>query len=240
MKKYFLFLILFIFPLTSLISADPADQQIYILLGPPGSGKGTQAAYISKEKQIPHISTGDLFRENIRQGTKLGQTAQTYMNDGKLVPDALVIDMLLDRVSKEDCQKGYLLDGFPRTVDQAKAFDSHLSKKSSLKVIYLDVSDDVVMKRISGRESCKNCGKIYNRYFQPPKQEGKCDQCGSTLVQRDDDKPEVVKNRLTTYASQTKPLIDYYQSKGVLIKVNGEQKPEAIWIELKEKILLSN
>lgn len=213
-------------------------QKVLILLGPPGSGKGTQAVKISKEMQIPHISTGDLFRDNISRNTELGQKAKTYMNEGKLVPDELVVNMLLDRVAKNDCKTGYLLDGFPRTVNQAIEFDKELSGNASLTVLYLDVSDEAVMQRISGRLSCTECGSIYNRFFTPPKQEGICDHCGHELVQREDDKPEVVKNRLEVYKKQTAPLIDYYKSKGVLKPIDGEAAPEEIYRQVKEALSL--
>lgn len=213
-------------------------QKVVILLGPPGSGKGTQAAKISKKMDIPHISTGDLFRDNISRDTELGQKAKSYMHEGKLVPDELVINMLLDRVSKEDCIHGYLLDGFPRTVNQAIEFDNALDQKTSETVLYLDVSDEAVMQRISGRLSCKDCGSIYNRYFTPPKQENICDHCGHELVQRADDKPEVVRNRLKVYQEQTAPLIDYYQSKGVLKPIDGEASPELIYNQVKEALPL--
>ena len=188
--------------------------------------------------KIPHISTGDLFRDNISRNTELGQKAKSYMNEGKLVPDELVVTMLLDRVSKDDCAKGYLLDGFPRTVNQAIAFDKEVSEDASITVLYLEVSDAAVMQRISGRLSCANCGSIYNRYFTPPEKEGTCDKCGQALSQRADDKPEVVKNRLKVYKQQTAPLIDYYKSKGILKLIDGEAAPDAIYKQVKEALSL--
>lgn len=219
-------------------AAIDQKQKVLILLGPPGSGKGTQAVKISKEMNIPHISTGDLFRDNISRNTELGEKAKAYMHEGKLVPDELVVNMLLDRVSKEDCKTGYLLDGFPRTVNQAIEFDSVLNQNTYLTVLYLDVSDEAVMQRISGRLSCKECGSIYNRYFTPPEQEGICDHCGHELVQRADDKPDVVKNRLKVYQEQTAPLIDYYQSKKVLKRIDGEASPSEIYHQIKEALPL--
>lgn len=234
MKKLVFLLIIAIIPFANVITAE---QSVIILLGPPGSGKGTQAVNISKEKNIPHISTGDLFRENIKRGTDLGKTAQQYMHQGQLVPDSLVIEMLLARISQKDCLSGYLLDGFPRNIDQALAFDKHFSKENSLTVLYLDVSDQSVIKRISGRESCVDCGAIYNRFFQPVKHAGICDQCGGVLIQRKDDLPEVVKNRLETYRKQTAPLIDYYKNKGVLRRVNGEGDPEPVSAKVRSILL---
>lgn len=210
----------------------PAKQNVIILLGPPGSGKGTQAQDLSLEKGIPHISTGDLFREHISQNTVLGQKAKEFMNHGKLVPDELVLEMLYERVSKDDCKKGYLLDGFPRTIPQAESLDKTLGNTVNLVVINLHVSDDVVIKRISGRLSCKYCGNVHNIYFTPPKNEGKCDRCAKSLAQRDDDKPEVVQERLKVYARQTAPLVDYYKAKGVLFTVDGEKEMDTVKKEI--------
>ena len=207
-------------------------QKILILLGPPGSGKGTQAVRLTKELGIPHISTGDLFRENIKNNTELGKRAKGFMDAGQLVPDELVLDMLFDRVSRPDCSKGYLLDGFPRTVPQAEAFGKHLPKQSSVIVINLDVPDDAIVKRISGRLSCNVCGKIYNLYTSPPQQEGICDQCGSALVQRPDDNASVVMERLKVYHAQTEPVIDFYERKGIVYTIDGEKSPDEIYAEI--------
>jgi len=190
------------------VSAKP-NTKVVILLGPPGSGKGTQAIRLTKELGIPHISTGDLFRENISKNTELGKRAKTYMDAGKLVPDEVVLDMLFDRVSRPDCAKGYLLDGFPRTLPQAEALAKHLKDGTDLVVLELEVPDEMIVKRVAGRLTCESCGTIYNRYFSPPSIEGVCDKCQGKLVQRSDDNEEVVKERLRVYHSQTSPLIDY-------------------------------
>lgn len=211
---------------------DSTSQLIVILMGPPGSGKGTQAVRITKELDIPHISTGDLFRENIANKTPLGEKAKGYINEGKLVPDELVIDMLKDRVSRPDCAKGYLLDGFPRTLPQAEAFEKSIPQNASVVVLNLDVPDDIIVKRIEGRRTCKDCGNIQNVYFSAPAVEGKCDKCGGELTQRADDKAEVVVERLRVYHSQTKPLIAFYENKGLLHTVDGTETPDAIFKKL--------
>lgn len=210
----------------------PQNQNVIILLGPPGSGKGTQAKIISEELGLPHISTGDLFRENISKNTELGEKAKSFMNQGKLVPDDLVLEMLYDRVSKPDCKAGYLLDGFPRTIPQAESLDKTLPSEANVIAINLEVSDDIVIKRISGRVSCKYCGNVYNIYYTPSKEEGHCDRCKRELSQRDDDKPEVVQERLKVYYKQTAPLIDFYKSKGILRTVDGEQDSEKVSSEI--------
>lgn len=207
-------------------------QNVIILLGAPGSGKGTQAKKASNEFHVPHISTGDLFRENLKNETDLGKKANTYIAAGKLVPDALVLDMLFDRVGKEDCKKGYFLDGFPRTIPQAEALEEHLKNNSNILVIHLDCSDESVIKRISGRLSCQNCGAVYHRDFSRPKNEGTCDSCGSFLIQRIDDREDIVKERLRVYNIQTKPLIEFYQSKQYFININGENSPGAVYGDL--------
>lgn len=235
MKLLFMRLCLFISSLGIFAYAfEPSapSRNVIILLGPPGSGKGTQAIRISKELGIPHISTGDLFRENISKNTELGKKAKGYTDAGKLVPDDLVLEMLFDRVARPDCIKGYLLDGFPRTIPQAEAFDKQLSKDDKLVVINLEVSDDLIVKRIEGRLSCKQCGSIYNRYFNPPRVAGKCDKCGGELCQRVDDNEQVVKERLRVYHAQTEPLVDYYSKKKVLISVNGENDPDIVFKDL--------
>lgn len=208
-------------------------QKIVILLGPPGSGKGTQAVRLTKELGIPHISTGDLFRENISKNTLLGQRAKTFMDAGKLVPDEVVLDMLFDRVSRPDCADGYLLDGFPRTLPQAEAYGAKIAgSKAELVVLNLEVPDEVIVKRAEGRLTCKDCGNIHNRYFSPPVKEGLCDKCGRELVQRPDDRAEVVEERLRVYHAQTKPLIAYYQNKGILSSVDGTLPPEQVFAKL--------
>lgn len=212
------------------------EVKVVVLLGPPGSGKGTQAVRLTKELGIPHISTGDLFRDNISKDTELGRKAKSYTNAGKLVPDELVLDMLFDRVSKPDCAHGYLLDGFPRTLAQAEALDKHLAPNTQLIVLNLEVPDELIIKRAEGRLTCKNCGNIHNRYFSPPAQEGKCDKCEGELVQRPDDRAEVVEERLKVYHNQTKPLVEYYNKKKVLIQVDGTKSPDQVFNLLKEKL----
>lgn len=240
MKLLILGLYLFVSSLGLVVYAaegTPKGMKVIILMGPPGSGKGTQAIRITKELGIPHISTGDLFRENISNKTDLGKKARTFMDAGKLVPDEVVLDMLFDRVSRPDCAQGYLLDGFPRTIPQAQAFDASLSKNTQLIVLNLEVKDDVIIKRAVGRLSCKECGNIHNIYFSPPVKQGICDKCGGELVQRSDDKEEVVKERLRVYQAQTKPLVDYYSKKEVLISINGENSPDVVFKDLMKNLV---
>ena len=194
-----------------------------IMLGAPGAGKGTQAKMIADKYQIPHISTGDIFRSNIKEGTELGKEAKTYMDKGLMVPDELTVKILLDRVAKDDCKKGYVLDGFPRTIPQAEVLDKALSELGD-KIDYainVEVPDENIIKRMGGRRACLSCGATYHIEHIPPKKEGICDVCGKALVLRDDDKPETVKNRLNVYHEQTQPLIDFYTKKGVLKTVDG-------------------
>lgn len=194
-----------------------------IMLGAPGAGKGTQAKMIAEKYQVPHVSTGDIFRANIKNGTELGMEAKKYMDQGLLVPDELTVKILLDRVAQADCAKGYVLDGFPRTIPQAEVLDEALNKLGQ-KIDYainVDVPDENIVKRMSGRRACLKCGATYHLEHVPPKKEGVCDTCGSELVLRDDDKPETVLNRLKVYHDQTQPLIDFYTKKGVLKTVDG-------------------
>ena len=194
-----------------------------IMLGAPGAGKGTQAKMIAEKYQIPHVSTGDIFRANIKNGTELGMDAKKYMDQGLLVPDELTVKILLDRVAQEDCVNGYVLDGFPRTIPQAEVLDEALTKLGE-KIDYainVDVPDENIVRRMSGRRACLKCGATYHIEHIPPKQEGICDSCGSELVLRDDDKPETVQNRLKVYHEQTQPLIDFYTARGVLKTVDG-------------------
>ena len=194
-----------------------------IMLGAPGAGKGTQAKMIADKYQIPHISTGDIFRSNIKNGTELGKEAKTYMDKGELVPDELTVRILLDRVAQPDCENGYVLDGFPRTIPQSEVLDQELSKRNETidYAINVEVPDENIVRRMSGRRACVNCGATYHIVHVPPKQEGICDKCGKELILRDDDKEETVKNRLNVYHEQTQPLIDFYQNKGVLKEVDG-------------------
>ena len=196
-----------------------------IMLGAPGAGKGTQAKRIAEKYTIPHISTGDIFRANIKEGTELGKKAKTYMDQGLLVPDELVVDLVVDRVQQDDCANGYVLDGFPRTIPQAESLDAALAKLND-KVDYainVEVPDENIIKRMSGRRACISCGATYHIEHIPPKVEGVCDTCGKELVLRDDDKPETVKKRLDVYHEQTQPLIDYYNGKNILKEVDGTQ-----------------
>lgn len=217
-------------------AAVKGPLKVVILLGPPGSGKGTQAVRLTKELGIPHISTGDLFRENISQDTELGKRAKTFMNAGKLVPDELVLDMLFDRVSRPDSAGGYLLDGFPRTLPQAEALEKHLAANTNLTVLDLEVPDEVIVKRAEGRLTCKSCGNVHNKYFSPPEKEGVCDKCGGELMQRPDDKADVVQERLRVYHDQTQPLVEYYNRKGVLKRVDGTKSPDEVFSSLKDSL----
>ena len=194
-----------------------------IMLGAPGAGKGTQAKMIAEQYGIPHISTGDIFRANIKNGTELGKEAKKYMDQGLLVPDELTVKILLDRVADKDCENGYVLDGFPRTIPQAEVLDRELTKLGDQidYAINVDVPDENIIRRMSGRRACISCGATYHIEHIPPKQEGICDHCGKELVLRDDDKEETVKNRLKVYHDQTQPLIEFYTKKGVLQTVDG-------------------
>ncbi len=194
-----------------------------IMLGAPGAGKGTQAKKIAAKYDIPHISTGDIFRANIKNGTELGKKAKTYMDQGLLVPDELVVDLVVDRVNQEDCAKGYVLDGFPRTIPQAEALDKALEKLGQKMdyAIDVDVPDEAIVSRMGGRRACVGCGATYHLVYAPTKEEGICDICGKELILRDDDKPETVKKRLNVYHEQTQPLIDYYTKAGILKSVDG-------------------
>ena len=194
-----------------------------IMLGAPGAGKGTQAKMIAEKYNIPHISTGDIFRANIKNGTELGKKAKSYMDKGQLVPDELTLDLIMDRFKEDDCKNGYVLDGFPRTIPQAEALDAAL-KANGEKVdfaIDVDVPDENIVKRMGGRRACVNCGATYHIVYSPTKVEGKCDKCGEELIVRDDDKPETVLSRLDVYHNQTQPLIDYYNEQGILKTVDG-------------------
>ena len=194
-----------------------------IMLGAPGAGKGTQAKKIAEKYQIPHISTGDIFRANIKNGTELGKKAKTYMDQGLLVPDELVCDLVVDRVQQDDCKKGYILDGFPRTIPQAESLDAALSRLGEAVdyAINVEVPDENIVKRMGGRRACVGCGATYHLVYAAPKKEGICDNCGAELILRDDDKPETVQKRLGVYHEQTQPLIDYYTKKVILKEVDG-------------------
>lgn len=205
-----------------------------IMLGAPGAGKGTQAKKISAKYEIPHISTGDIFRANIKGGTELGMKAKAFMDQGQLVPDEITIGMLLDRIKEDDCKNGYVLDGFPRTIPQAESLTKALTELGD-KIdwaVNVDVPDENIISRMSGRRACLGCGQTYHIVYNAPKQEGVCDVCGETLVLRDDDKPETVKKRLEVYHEQTQPLIDYYRAAGVLAEVDGTKDLENVFQDI--------
>ncbi|MCI5569339.1 MAG: adenylate kinase [Lachnospiraceae bacterium] len=207
-----------------------------IMLGAPGAGKGTQAMLIAEEYGIPHISTGDIFRANIKNNTELGKKAKEYMDQGLLVPDELTCDLVVDRISQDDAKNGYVLDGFPRTIPQAEALTEALKKRNEAIDFALDVDvpDENIVSRMSGRRACLNCGATYHIVFAAPKKEGVCDICGKELVLRDDDKPETVQKRLAVYHEQTQPLIEYYKNAGVLHKLDGTKDINDIFASIKE------
>lgn len=194
-----------------------------VLVGPPGAGKGTQAAFIAQARTIPKISTGDIFRANVREGTELGVAAKKYMDAGDLVPDEVTIGMVRNRLAEDDAVKGFLLDGFPRNVPQAEVLGQMLDAMGTKLDVVLElvVDDDEVVRRLSGRRTCRNCGHIWHVDFDPPAAEGICDRCGGELFQRDDDKPETIRHRLEVYAEQTSPLVAYYAAKGLLIGIDA-------------------
>lgn len=205
-----------------------------IMLGAPGAGKGTQAKKIAAKYGIPHISTGDIFRANIKEGTELGKKAKEYMDQGALVPDALVVDLVADRVKQDDCKKGYVLDGFPRTIPQAEALDKALAEMGEKMdyAVNVEVPDENIISRMSGRRACVNCGGTYHIKYIPTKVEGICDNCGGELILRDDDKPETVKKRLEVYHNQTQPLIDYYTGAGILAEVDGTKEMDEVFSDI--------
>jgi adenylate kinase len=202
-----------------------------VMLGAPGAGKGTQARLISEKYSIPQISTGDIFRANIRDNTELGQRAKSYMDKGLLVPDQVTCDLVVDRISKDDCKNGYILDGFPRTIPQAEALTEALNQQGA-KIDYaidVEVPDDDIVRRMSGRRACLKCGGTFHVKYNPPKTEGICDLCGGELTIRDDDKPETVQNRLSVYHQQTQPLIEYYDKKNILKTVDGTKDMQEVF-----------
>jgi adenylate kinase len=203
------------------------------LFGPPGAGKGTQAKELSKYYNIPHISTGDILRANVRDGTELGLKAKQYMDKGELVPDEVLIGLIRNRLTEPDCETGYLLDGYPRTIPQADALTGILSdiNKPLDAVINIEVSDDELVKRLSGRRSC-TCGESYHVMFNPPEKEGVCNACGAALYQRDDDKEEVIRQRLSVYNEKTKPLINYYDDAGILVNIDGTGAVDAVFADI--------
>lgn len=205
-----------------------------LLMGPPGAGKGTQAAELKERFHIPHISTGDMFRAAIKEGTELGKRAKSYMDEGKLVPDEVTIGIVAERLAKDDCKKGFLLDGFPRTVEQADALTGILDKLGlKLKaVLNISVPKEDLIERAVGRRICKKCGATYHTKFNPPKKEGVCDVCGGELYQRADDTAETMTNRLSVYEESTKPLIDYYKKAGVYTEIDGRQPIDKVTADL--------
>ena len=205
-----------------------------VLLGPPGAGKGTQAANIVKKYEIPHISTGDIFRKNIKEETELGKKAKEYIDKGLLVPDDIVVAIVKDRLTMEDCQHGFMLDGFPRTVAQAQALDEELQKLglSLDKVINIEVAKKELVERAVGRRICKDCGSTYHIKFNPPSQNGVCDECGGELYQRKDDTQETVRKRIEIYLQETKPLINHYKKHDILVKIDGEQDIDNVFSDI--------
>ncbi|GAA0304368.1 adenylate kinase [Gracilibacillus halotolerans] len=209
-----------------------------ILMGLPGAGKGTQADKIVENYNIPHISTGDMFRLAIKEGTELGQKAKSFMDEGALVPDEVTIGIVRERLSKEDCNNGFLLDGFPRTLAQAEALDSLLTSMGRKidYVLHIDVDQNVLVERLSGRRICPKCGTAYHVLFNPPQEEGICDKDGEALIQREDDKAETVKKRLEVNVEQTQPMLDFYGQKGDLVTINGEQDIQNVFEDINKKL----
>jgi adenylate kinase len=222
--------------LESLIETEGGKLVNLVLMGLPGAGKGTQADKIVGKYNIPHISTGDMFRAAIKEGTELGLQAKSFMDKGELVPDEVTIGIVRERLSKEDCENGFLLDGFPRTVAQAEALDSMLADlgKKIDYVINIDVDQSILMERLTGRRICKNCGATYHLVFNPPAKEGVCDRCGGELYQRADDNAETVQNRLDVNIQQTKPLLNFYEDKGYLRNINGQQDIDVVFADIEE------
>ena len=202
-----------------------------VMLGAPGAGKGTQAKMLADQYAIPHISTGDIFRANIKEGTELGKKAKEFIDAGALVPDELTVDLVMDRIDHEDCKKGYILDGFPRTINQAEKLTEALSGKGGDidYAVNVDVPDEAIVERMAGRRMCPNCGASYHVVNIPPKKDGICDRCGEELITRKDDQPETVKKRLAVYHEQTQPLYDYYKEKGLVVDVDGTKPMEEVF-----------
>ncbi len=211
---------------------------IFVLLGPPGSGKGTQAKKMQQELDLPHISVGDLLRIAVREKNAIGQQVESFMNQGKLVPDEISIALTKERIRQADCKNGFILDGFPRNLVQAEALEKMFAD-SKLKlngVLYINVPLDVVVERLSGRRSCKSCGAVYHVKYTPAQKENVCDKCGSGLYQRDDDQPETIQQRFEVYEKSTKPLIDFYQAKNLLMNIDGSRDPEKVFLAVRQSI----
>jgi adenylate kinase len=209
-----------------------------VMLGPPGAGKGTQAALLAEELGVPHVATGDLFREALKNETELGLTAKSYMERGELVPDEVTVAMVRERLQKPDCEGGVILDGFPRTIEQAQALSSLLTERGEAidAALFIDAAEDELVRRLSSRWTCRQCQAVYNVISNPPRQEGKCDICGGELYQRADDVPETVRNRIRVYRQQTSPLIDYYQDQGLLITIKSEGGIERVQQRIQEAL----
>lgn len=205
-----------------------------VLMGPPGAGKGTQAEVMARNLIVPHISTGDIFRANIKAGTELGQLANQYISKGDLVPDEVTMAMIKDRLAEDDCANGFILDGLPRTIGQADALEEILNEQGKKldKVVNIDVPIEKLIERLSGRRVCRNCSQTYHLVNNPPTEAGRCDECGGELYQRADDSEETIKNRLDVYLAQSSPLIEYYQKKGLLLSVNGDQSINNVLTEV--------
>jgi adenylate kinase len=214
------------------------NADVHVFAGPPGSGKGTQAKLLAPKLKVPHISLGDLLREAVRNRTKVGEIAKSYLDAGKLVPDSVAIDVAEEAVKKDECRNGFVIDGFPRTLEQAVLFDELLGrlKFNLAKVLYIDIPLDEILKRLTGRRSCRKCGAVYHLTFNPPKVEGKCDVCGGELYQRRDDTDEVIKVRYEVYRRQTSPLIDYYTKTGKLVYINGARDVNEVFKEVSKAV----
>ena len=205
----------------------------FVFLGPQGSGKGTVIGKIKDKYAVPHISTGDMFREALKEGTEFGKKAQEYMNRGELVPDDVTCGMVNERIARDDCVDGYMLDGFPRNLKQAEALSEITTINTA---VLLDVPEEVSLERLSGRRQCRECGTIFHLMFVPPAKDGVCDKCQGELYQRDDDKPEAIKERLAIYRAETMPIVGYYEDKGVLVKVDGAGTPDDVVAQILEKL----